>query len=128
MEEGERTFDPGGCEFDRERQTIQPGANLGDGGRVFPVKFKIWLGSDGALHEQRDRRILRQHLNRRHGSRIRQRKRRHRKFMFPVNVQRCATRYQDFKIGTRGQEFRHGRRCLNQVLEIVEQEQHWRAQ
>ena len=100
MEDGRKNFDPGGCELDRERQTIQPGANLGDGGRVFPVKFKIRLGSDGALHEQRDRRVLRQDLNRRHGPRIRQRQRRHRKFMFSVHVQRRATGYQDFEIGT----------------------------
>ena len=57
---GRKNFDPRGRQFDGERQTIQTGANLGDRGRVFPVELKIRLGGDGALHEQRDRGVLRQ--------------------------------------------------------------------
>src|SRR5580700_7475962 len=44
--------------------------------------------------------------------------------MLSVHVQRCPAGYQYFKIGTTRQEIGHGRRRLNQVLEIVQQEQH----
>src|ERR1700685_413397 len=47
--------------------------------------------------------------------------------MFSGNMQRRATGYQPLEMGSRGQEFRHGRRRLNQVLEIVQQQQHWGA-
>ena len=47
--------------------------------------------------------------------------------MFSVYVQRGATGYQDFQIGTRDQEFCHGRRRLHQVLEIIQQQQHGRV-
>ena len=80
-------------------------ADLSDGEGVFLVKSKFWFYGDGALYKQRDRRVLRQRFERRHGSRIRQRKRSHWEFMFSVHVQSCATGDQNFEMRTHRQEF-----------------------
>ncbi len=49
---GRKNFDSGGRKLDRERETVQPGANLGDGTRIFQVEFEVRLGGYGALQEQ----------------------------------------------------------------------------
>ena len=48
--------------------------------------------------------------------------------MFPVHAQRSAARYHDFKIWTQNQKLCHGGHGLNQVLEIIQHEQHRCAQ
>jgi hypothetical protein len=124
---GRKNFDPGGCEFDGERQTIEARANFGDRGCIVWSKFKIRLDRDGPLHEQCDRRILCQDLDSGQRLRIRHGQRRHRKFMLSVHVQRCATGDHDFKIGPRRQQPCHHRCSIDQVFEIIQQEQDVRA-
>src|ERR1700685_4702480 len=56
-----------GGQLDGEGQTIQARANLDYGGGVLLVQFKIRASGDGALHEESDRRELRQRGQRRFG-------------------------------------------------------------
>ncbi len=63
-----KNLDPGGGQFDGERQTIEPDTDVGDVGRVFSRQFKIRLGGDGTFNEQRDRGVLGQRVRRRAGT------------------------------------------------------------
>ena len=124
MDEGERTLTRAAASSIASGSPSSLSANLGNGAGIFRVQLKIRLGGDGALHEQRDGGVFGQRLQRRRRPRIRQRQRRHQKFMFPVHVQRGPAGYHDLEIGSDGQQLRHRGRRPNQVLEIVQQQQH----
>ncbi len=48
-------FHAGSCEFDRERQTVQPPANLGHRRGILRREAEAKVGGHGSLDEQRDR-------------------------------------------------------------------------
>ena len=93
-------------ELDCERQIVEPVADLGH--RVVQLK----PGPDGARpgQEQVDSIVVRE--------------RRHRVLLLAREVQRLAARDQEIEVRARSEELGESRRRADEVLEVVEEDQH----
>ena len=98
---------PGACrsELDREQEAIEPSADLLDIGHAPDVG----LHRLGALDEELDRILLRQRCNR--------------VLVLAGQVERRAAGREHAQVGSGGEQHGDKRRCLKEVLEVVEDEQ-----
>ena len=87
-------LDPRGGQLDGQRQPVEPGADLGHGGRVGSGHGEVRLDRLRPLDEQAHRLVLAQALDRRQVGRIGQRERCQRVFLLAVGMQRDAAGHQ----------------------------------
>jgi hypothetical protein len=113
----------GGCQLDRERQPVEPAADVHDRLGVPRGQREVRASGRRALHEQRDRRRLHQH-RRRGGTRDRQRQRRDVEFVFAVDVQDHPAGDEHGQHRTGVEQLAHQRAGGGHLLEVVDQQQH----
>ena len=118
-----KELDPGGRQFDRERQPVDALTDSGDGGRIVIGGLEIRLDRDRALDEEPDCLELRKGREVRQGLEIGQRQRGHRKFLFAVDAQDGAAADQHPQARAALQQRGRDRRSGQQLLEVVEDEQ-----
>ena len=98
-------LDPRGGELDREREAVEAAADLGD--RLGGLEAGCHLSRAG--DEELDRLLLG--------------KRRHRVLVLAAEVERLAARDEDRHLLRLCEQLGQPRRCLDELLEVVEQEQ-----
>ena len=111
-------------QFDGEGYPIEALADRGDGACVGGVEGEVWADRASALDEEIHRGDGGQC---RYGGRLGgggQRKWRERIFVLAAQAQRRAARREDFDAGAGGEEIGDQRRRWEQVLEVVEQQEH----
>ena len=100
---------PRSGELDRERQPVEPGAELCDGGRVLLAQLEVRIRGLCAADEQLGRLVVRE--------------RRHREFPLGRHVQRRSTRDDDLHLRCGFQERRDRARGGEDLLEVVHEQQ-----
>ena len=114
--------------FDGQREAVKARADGRHRGCVFLRQCELVLHSLRTFHKERDRWKTGKHFQRRHGLGVGQRERGHGKFMFAVDMKRRLARDHHPEFGAGSKHFRHDRRGGDEVLEVVEQEEHRLAQ
>ncbi len=110
-------------QFNRQRQAIQPGADLRYRWRIIRVQHKVRLRHLCPLDEQPPRFRFRHRFDR-SGMYRWQSQRRHRIFLLSGQAQRLAAGDQHLQPSRRRQQIRYQRRGLHHMLKIVDQQQH----
>ena len=115
-------LDAGGCQLDRQRQPIEPCADLDDRVSVI-ANGDVRADGEGAIDEQRRRGIAAQRARRIEVAWGRMRQRRNRIFLFTGDLQRDTARDHDGQAFTFGEQRSHCRSNSHDMLEVVEQQQ-----
>ena len=116
-----------GRQLDRERNAVQPTANIYDDRRALVGEFKLLVGAERSFDEERNRRrphrfagnqvtrrILRRHLEGRHPVRL-----------LAPQPEPLTARRQHFDLRTAVQNLADDARCrLDQMFAVVEDQQH----
>ncbi len=117
--------DPGGGELDRQRQAVQPQADLSDRGCVLVRQLKVRLHSLGALDKQPYCLTVGQLFD---GQRFEigpgQRQRGYRKDMLAAHVQHLSAGYQQLQLGAISEQFPHHGGRSRDLLKVIEEQQH----
>ena len=117
-------LDPGRGELDRERQPVEPDAELRDRRRVLVRHGEARRDRARSLEEERHRLVPGERLERRQRGRIRQRERRNREGVLRGDAQRRAARHEHLYAGRGIEQVADRPRGVEQLLEVVEDEQH----
>ena len=121
---GREEVEAGGRELDRQRQPVEPAADVGHGGGVVVGQAEVGPDAARPLDEQLDRLELAQLRGRRlRGRRGRQRQRRHRDDVLAAHAERLAARHEQLETRAVGEELDEDRRRDGDLLEVVEHEQ-----
>ena len=94
------------CQLQRERQTVEPHADLADCRRVLAGEFEVGSRSLSALDKERDRVEAQQRFRMIGVARSRKRQRRHRKFMLTREVKGRSTCREYLEVPGRVQQVR----------------------
>ena len=116
--------DPHRSQLDRQRQAIQPGADLGDCRAVVGVERRIGPDRLCPLAEQLYRFHLPQLFGRECVLRLGKHHLRDRVGVLTVHPQQGAARHERFELRRRRQQLGDLRRSRHHVLEVVEHQQH----
>ena len=134
-QELEGPFDPGeqlggrqdlharGRELDRERQAIEPAADLDHRAGVLRGQREVGPAGRRALDEQRDRRAIHQGRWREQRAGRRERERRDRKLLLAVDVQALPAGHEDRQRRAGVQQVLDERGRIRHLLEVVEEQQ-----
>ena len=116
-------LDPGCGQLDRQREAVQPAADVDHRAGVLRRQREVGPACRGPLDEQRNRCTL--HQRRRRGERIgsRERERRDRELLLAVDVEHDAAGHQNLERGTGVQQFLHQGRGIGHLLEIVHEQE-----
>jgi hypothetical protein len=117
-------LDPRRRQLDRQRQPVQPRAQLGHRRRAGVGDREVRAGRPGALDEQRHRLVLRQRLEVRQALGVRQLQRRDRELVLAGEVERRATGHQQLHGRAVRQQLGRQRRGGQDLLEVVQYQQH----
>jgi len=110
-------------ELDRQRQAVEPGADLGDRRRVLQRQVESRTDCPSALDEERDR-IDRPQLVKADVTRAaRERERRHEKLLLSGDPERFTARHEHLHARGPGDQLADGSGCGHDLLEIVQDEQ-----
>ena len=112
-------LDAGRCQFDGQRQPVEPDADFGYGGGVFLAQGKGRTHGARPLHEERHGLVLPQAFERGQALGIRDSQGRYGKLVLALHVQRCPAGHQDLEFGAGCKQVRHQRSRLDDLLEIV---------
>ena len=111
-------------QFNRQRDAVEPVADLGHGRRLLVGQTERPEGSLRSLDEQPHRRVLHQLLGWREVAEVGQRERRQAQGDLTSDTQKFAARGQDAELGTRPQQPLGERRAsVDQVLAVIQHEQ-----
>jgi len=119
-------LDPGGGELDGQRQPVQAVADRGDRGGVLRGEREVGPDAPRPLHEQAHRRRLPQRLDRGEARRVGvgQGQRRHGELLLAARPQQGAARHQHTQRRAPLQQVDDEPRCLHDLFEVVEHQQH----
>jgi len=120
---GRQDLDPGGGQLDRQRQPVEPAADLRDRRRIVVGEAEGRVGGVRPLDEERHRGDGRQDGGRRHRRRIGHGQRRHRILPFGPDAEGRAARRQDRQPGATIEERRQLGSDRHHLLQVVQQEQ-----
>src|SRR5262249_11448598 len=112
-----------GRQLERQRQPVQPLADLGHHWCILVGHREVSLDRLGALDEQAYRLVLGQAIERRQLGAIGQLKRRYGELALAREAQRDPAGDEQLELGTRCQQFGKLRCSLEYLLEVVEQQQ-----
>ncbi len=119
---GREQAQPGCRQFDRQRQTIQTGADLGNRGGIPRVQGKGGVGGLSAHGEERDR-LVANNVRQRLVPGFRQRQRRYRGILLTRHPEHCPAGHECLQARARAQEVGDVWRGFDDLLEIVEDEE-----
>jgi hypothetical protein len=111
-------------QFQRERQTIQPAADIHRRGQCHAIKFKGWTRRLHAIHEEAHGGIGQGIIWRQVEARIRQLKRRERRLPLTAQPERRPARHQRLDARTRFKRVAHDQRAVQKLLEVVQHPEH----
>ena len=120
---GRQEVAPGCRQLDGERQAIQLLADRRHRGRVLRGYGKVILRRTGPRGEESHRIVLTEVLDGREVSKIRDRKGRDAHIMLTVDTQHRSARDEDLESRARGEEIGNERRCGQEMLEVVENQE-----
>jgi hypothetical protein len=115
--------DPGGGELDRQREPVEPRADLGDRGGVLVAHAEVGLGSLRPLDEQGHRLVLGERLQAREVRRVGHGQRRDEVLALPVDPQGAAARHEHDELRGCAQQLAHQRGGIGELLEVVQDEE-----
>ena len=116
-------LDAGGGQLDRQRQAVQPAADLDHRAGVFRRQREVGLDCGGPLDEERNRCAVHQRGRREQRARRRQRQGRDRELLLAVDVERQTARRQHLECRTGVQQFLDEGCAIGHLLEIVHEQE-----
>ena len=120
-------LDAGRRKLDGQRKPVEPVADLGDGARVLARQGEVGLGRHRPLHEQHDRRIACQRVERGRASGIGAGQRWDRHLVLAVEMQRLPAGDENLEGRFNREKVRHKWHRAEQVFEAVEKQQRRRS-